>query len=301
MQDLRSSLGAMARSLRRDPATAREAAALEAMQGELDTRVAAAARGQLQPGEVFTPEMNARWQAARASHAAKVERFRTGPQRGMFEQDRSGLPRLQGGEIPDAFWNASAGQAGDVAAFRRLVDENPYMLEQLRGLALTEASERSNAAGDLTQRAFGNWLSSRTPALNALMEPQQVQTLQAIGSDLDRAAAAAGSGRVAGSNTAQLQAAMQGNALLENPLVGMAAQRLPFGIGSTLTGPALVAMRDAARRQRAAELAEVLADPNRTALALQALLRQHAPLGASASNALSLGYRAAPLALPATD
>jgi len=300
LQNLRSSLGSLARSMRRDPATARDAAALEAMQGALDARVAAAARGELLPGEVFTPTMNAQWQAARAAHAAKVERFRTGPQRRLFEQDASGQPRMGGGEIPAAFWNSTPGQAEDVAAFRRLVDDSPRMLDQLRSVALTEAQQGANAAGNLTPRAYSTWLANHTPALNALMDPGQMQALQAIAADLQRSSAAQGLGRVSGSDTMQKATAMMGNALLDNPVVGAVASRIPI-IGGSLSGPALAAMRDAARRQRATELAAVLSDPNRTAQALEILLRQQQPLGASAANALGLGYRAAPVAIPGSD
>lgn len=301
LQDLRSSIGALARDLRRDPRTAREAAALEQMQTQIDARVADAAAGNLRPGEVFTPDMLARWENARTAARQRNERFRTGPQRQLFERDESNLPRAQGGDLPGLFWNATPGQVGDVQAYARLVDQNPHMMDQLRGLALTEAGAGVNAGGDLTQRAYSTWLENRLPALRELMDPQQLATLQAIQADLDRAAATHSAGRVAGSNTAQLAAAMQGNALLESPLLGAVAQRLPLGIGSTFTGPALVAMRDAARRQRVAELAAVLSDPRRTERALQDFLAGQQPLGASASNALSLGYRALPVLPSATD
>jgi hypothetical protein len=301
MQDLRSSLGALARDLRRDPRTAREAAALEGMQAQIDARVADAAAGNLRPGEVFTPEMLARWTDARAASQARNERFRTGPQRELFERDESNLTRARGGEIPGLFWNATPGQVGDVQSYRTLVDDNPHMMDQLRGLALTEAGAGVNAGGDLTQRAYSNWLENRLPALREIMDPQQMATLQAIQADLDRAAATHSAGRVAGSNTAQLQAAMQGNGLLENPLLGAVAQRLPFGFGSTISGPTLLALRDAARRQRVAELAAVLSDPDRTARGLESFLAGQQPLGASASNALSLGYRAVPVLPGATD
>lgn len=300
LQNLRSTIGDLARDLRRDPRTAREATALEQMQAQIDNRVTAAARGELRPGEVFTPDMLTRWTDARAAAQARQQRFRTGPQRELFERDASGLPRARAGEIPGLFWNSTPGQVDDVRSFRTLVEDNPHMLDMLRGLALTEANQGVNAAGDLTARGFSTWLENRLPAITELFDPQSVQTLQAIQADLNRSAATAASGRVAGSNTAQLQAAMQGNALLESPLVTGLAQRLPLGVGS-ITGPALLAMRDAARRQRVTELAEVLADPGRTANALQELLSRQAPLGASASNVLSLGYRAAPVALPATD
>ncbi len=296
MDAIRKSVAGMARGARTDPARAQEAAALEAMRDAIDRKVADVAGGKVGDGEVFTPEMQAALQSARAAHANKQQRFKTGPQGRLFRRDATGAPAMDPGDVPGAFWNGTPGQASDVEAYRRLVGDNTHMMDMLRSLGLTEAGAARTTAGELSATKFGDWVRGHAPAIDALYDPQQANMLRAIQDDLERSARAESLGRVrSGSDTMQKYNAMMGNSLLESPLAGWVANAVP-GLRA-YAGPRLNELRQSSRAANAGMLSEVLADPQATADALQAYLAtQQATTRAPNQLQVLLG-RAAPVAL----
>jgi hypothetical protein len=105
------------------------------------------------------------------------------------------------------------------------------------------------------------------PALKEAFSDAEVAKLQKIAADIDRAAAAAKAGTsIGGSNTYQNAANALSLGVLDSPLIGAAASRIP--VVGRLGGMAVDLVREPVRNAKAARLAELLADAPRAANAL---------------------------------
>ncbi|QJW84370.1 hypothetical protein HK414_13035 [Ramlibacter terrae] len=208
----------------------REAAALDVQRKAIDAQLERLAAGEGQPGEYFGADMVQSYQQARQAHAAKQQQFKTGPQAGMFRRGGSGLPQMQGGQIPPKFFNGNGSQVSDAQSFRRLVQDDPRLMDELRRYAVSEGASKTTANGNLSASKFGQWLDSRAGATGEIFSPQQQAWLKAIAEDLKQAANAESLGRSTGSDTAQKAASMMRPGLLDNPGARYAVGKIPGAV-----------------------------------------------------------------------
>jgi hypothetical protein len=269
LQNLRSSITEKWAEARRF-GNAREAAALDAQRRAIDSTLENLAAGKGQAGEYFAPDMVRNFKEARQLHAAKEQRFKTGPQAGLFRQGGDGLPVAQGGEIPRRFFNGNGSQVADAQAFRRLVQDDPRMMAELRSYAVSDAASQVDRMGNLTNAKFNRWIDSRQGAIGATFTEQQRAWLKAIAEDLRRADLAENLGRSTGSDTMQKASSMLNLGLLDNPALGMAAGRVPGGRF------ALDFLRGPAKTARAQQIGGLLLDPPKTAGLLDQYIQSQA-------------------------
>lgn len=285
----------------KDKGRSQEAAALNEMRRSLDARIDAASNGAGQAGDVMPREAANAWREANRSYAALQERFHTGPQAGMFRRGGDGQPAKQGGEIASAFWGNRPGLAEDVQSFKRLVDEQPGLMGQFRSLVTTHGAGTADAAGNLTTK-YSKWVEQTLPGLREAFSPAEVQVLQRIAKDIDRAASAQKLGTsLGGSNTYQNAQNALSLGMLDSPLLGKAAGMVP-GV-RVVAAPMLEGVRAAGRNAKAQRLSSLLVDSEAAANALEMLSQQQA----APPNALvrilrdprtnALVYRGAPVAV----
>lgn len=292
VQNLRSSISEAAESAASKGAN-REAAALRQMVGEIDASVERAADGFGNVGEHFPEAMVARWQAARRLKADQMERFRTGPQQAIFQRGGDGEALAQGGELAPKFFSPRGSQSADVAAFRRVADNETTPL--LKNYAITDLANQTDRFGRLTNSKVSNWVDRRSGALGGLLDDGERAQVTGVARDLDRADRAASLGMATGSNTAQNVDSAMSLGLLDNPAARAIANRVP------LAGQAFNALREGAKKAKVKRLGELLADPEVLAEALaQHAANQRPGLAAQrlarATSAAAPGlFRAAPL------
>lgn len=238
------------------------AAALTAMKNDLDNKMAAVMGGEKVAGEIFTPQAMDAYGQGLAAHAAKKTQFNTGPQASIFRQGATGGPQRQGGQIPGLFWGAGGGQVKNVEAFKRLTGNDQNLVSEMKRLATTEASETfsKNAAGEATFDKFNKWLRTHSGAARELFSDSELATLKAINDNLRTTNLAENLGRATGSNTAQ-NFFSQG--ILDKPGVNLFASKVPFGQA------ALGMVKGAAEKSNSSTLAQLLANPETMAKALQ--------------------------------
>lgn len=286
IEAMRKSIGQEARqaAMNGDDTAAK---ALGRMKTAIDERIDEVVRGDGRVDEVLPIDWADKLSAARKSKLEEVQRFGTGPQAAMFRKGADGSPLLQGGEVAAKFWGNRPGLSDDVKSLRRLIQDEPSLLGQFRSMVTTEGASTATNAGNLTGK-FVRWVDNVLPGLQAGFAPDQVRTLQRIAQDIKRAESAAAAGMSRGSNTYQNAQNALNLGLLDNPLVSVAANRVPFA------GAGIDWIRESATKGKARRLAEVLADSEKAANAL--LLSQ--PRAPGALNALSIGlFRGAPVAL----
>lgn len=210
------------------------------------------------------------WLEANASHAAKMDRFHTGPQKAIFRTGSDGLPLVEGGEVAAKFWGKGAGAAENVASFRKLVDDNPSMLGQFKSMITTQGAGTADAAGNLTTK-FSKWVDQSLPGLRGAFTPEEVTKLQNIAADIDRNAASVKAGTsLGGSNTYQNAANALDLGLLDSNALEKAATMAP-GL-KYVAGPVLAGVKGYARNAKAKQLAELLSDSGSAANAIERLV-----------------------------
>lgn len=264
IQNLRSSIGEAAEQAAMKGAK-KEEAALRAMVSEIDDRIKLVADGGADAGEYFPKDIADAYKQALAMHREKMQRFKTGPQIGMFRKGSDGLPVVQGAEIPGKFYSSRASQSDDVRSFKKLVGNDKALIGELKSFATTQAADTTNAQGNLTSK-YVDWLKSRSGANRELFDPIEVKRLEAVGQAVQRQIDAENLGRVSGSDTAQKLASLQSNGLLDSRLVDTLANRVPL-VGS-FTGPALNVLRNSASAKRNNLMAGLLANPDEMTAAL---------------------------------
>lgn len=269
-QRLRSSMGeAIQRA--KEAGNKQEAAALTSQLGSLDSTIDRIANGGGKHGEVFTPEMSAAWKDANAAFANKMDRFHTGPQAAIFRQ-RNGEPGAEGAKAAQIFWGQGPKAAENVQSFRKLVEDNPDMLGRFKSMITTQGAGTADASQQMTTK-FSKWVSQSLPGLREAFSPAEVQQMQNIAADIDRAAKAAKLGTSqGGSNTYQNAANALSLGVLDSPAMTKAANAIP-GV-RLISGPMLEGVKGYARSAKAQQLANLLSDSHGAADALEALNRQ---------------------------
>lgn len=293
VQNLRSSIGEAAEQAEAKGAN-KEAAALRQMVAEIDSRVNRAAGGSADANEFFPKDIADQYRIALKLHADKMQQFETGPQIGMFRKGADGQPTVQGAEIPGKFYSGRRSQVEDVASLKRLIGNRADLLDEMKRYAITEGASTSNQAGDLTSK-FTDWLLARSGANRALFNDQELATLKEVGKAVERSINAENLGRVSGSDTAQKLASLNNLGLLDNKLVNALASKTP--IVGKFSGPALNALRESASRTQRNALAQLMANPEQFASALQAgsVPPAQNALAAPIRKALPLAYKTAPV------
>ena len=296
VQNLRSSIGEAAEQARMKGAN-KEAAALDGMKADIDKRVNLVSIGQGDVAEHFPPDMVAQWRKAIEMHADKQDRFARGPQANMFRKGGDGNYVAEGGELAPKFFSPRQSQAEDIAALQRM-RLGPDVTDSLKSYATTDASQRVTGDGTLRSKAFNDWLDAHGGAVRGLFDDGERARLTGVGADLKRASDARDLGRATGSNTSQNVQNALGLGLLDSRVVNVLASRTP--IVGKFTGPMLDALRESAKRGKAARIGGLLSDPAELDRAIAAYERQLAARSRQPAlgGTTSLGpllYRAAPL------
>ena len=273
----------------------REAAALRKMVVEIDAKTAAAADGALDAGEYFPRDIVDTWKEANAAHAERMGRFRTGPQARLFKEAADGQPALEGGQVASAFWGLRGSAAADVRDFRRLIGDDPALMDRFRSMVITEGAGTANASGDLGAR-FAKWVSQARPGLAEAFTPEKVRMLERIAEDIQRADRAASLGKGVGSDTYQKAQNALSAGLLDSPAAKRVANLL------AVKGVGLESLRSAAAeslmKAKGQRLANALADVQGTTAGLDELLSADLARQAARErfNLLSIGAsRSAPV------
>jgi hypothetical protein len=266
------------------------------MKTALDDRVNQVVAGDGAIDEVLPIDWANKLDEARKAKVDQVQRFRTGPQASIFRTGSDGQPLVQGGEVAAKFWGNRPGIADDVSSFRKLIDDKPDLLGQFRSLITTEGAATADAGGRLTSK-FVKWVDQTLPGLKKAFDADDVKTLRRIAEDIKRSEAAASAGMSRGSNTYQNAQNALNLGLLDSPLLGMAANRIPL-IGS-FTGPGLDALKGSARTAKAERLSGLLSDARASGESLSGLLNYgQQPAGLLTGGieaALPWLYRSAPV------
>ena len=293
IQNLRSSIGEAAESASMKGAN-KEAAALRTMISEIDSNINRAATGNANAGEFFPQDMADQYRKALAMHADKMARFETGPQVGIFRQGGDGQASMRGAEIPGKFYSGRRSQVDDMQAFKNLIGADPQaemLRNELQRYATTEAAGTATQAGNLSSK-YGKWLASRSGANRELFDGSQNASLKAIDDAITSAANAENLGRVAGSDTAQKLQSLQSIGLLDSKVANIVANRIPI-IGN-FTGPMLDRLRETASQKQSDILANLLANPQSLANAINKADAPVALKGALAQALLQSSGRALP-------
>lgn len=292
LQNLRSSIGEQWRAASRS-GNAREAAALDSQRRAIDQALENLSAGNGQAGEYFAPDMVANYKEARGLHAAKEQRFKTGPQAALFRRGGDNLPMVEGAEVPRRFFNGNASQTADAESFRRLVANDPRMMDELRRFAVSDAASQTDRFGNLTNAKFNRWLESRSGAIGGTFTEQQRAWLKSIAEDLRRSDLAENLGRSGGSDTAQKAASMMRLGLVDSPAARFVANNIPLG------RTALDYLGAASRTSRADRFAGLLTDAPRTAGLLDNYIAAQTPqMGGLLGRPINpLLYPAAPVLL----
>jgi len=296
VQNLRSSIGEAAEQARMRGAN-KEAAALDGMKADIDKRVNLVQIGQGDAAEHFPPDVVTQWRKAIDLHADKQDRFARGPQAGMFRKGGDGNYSVEGGELAPKFFSPRLSQAEDIESLKRMRLGDP-VLDSLKSYATTDASRRVTGDGTLRSKAFNDWLDAHGGAIRGLFDEGERARLTGVGADLKRASDARDLGRATGSNTSQNVQNALGLGMLDSRAVNLLASRTPF-VGR-FTGPMLDALRESAKRGKAARIGGLLSDPAELDAAIAAYQRvlaaqaqQPALAGSTAFGPLL--YRTAPV------
>lgn len=257
VQNLRSSIGEAAEQASLKGAN-QQAAALKEMKSALDDQIKQVSAG-ASPGEYFPQDIADAYKTALKLHKDKIERFKVGPQAGMFRKGGDGQLSVQGAEIPGKFYSSRASQTDDLKAFKKLVGNSKPLIGDLKSFATTQAANTTDAKGNLTSK-YIDWLNSRSGANRELFEPIELKRLNEVGKAVQRQIDAENLGRVTGSDTAQKLVSLQSNGLLDSGVVDFLANRVP--IVNSVSAPVLSALRNNAAQQRNQLISGLLADPD---------------------------------------
>lgn len=291
VQNLRSSLGEAAQEALAKGRN-KEAAALSKMIDEIDSRVNAVADGRGAPEEAFPADIVNQWRKANAAHAARKQRFETGPQAAMFRAGGDGQPSAQGAELAGKFFNPTRSQVEDARAFNRLAGDNRNLIDARKNYITTDFANQTDQFGNLTNAKVRNWLNARSGALRESLDDPENALLNYIGKEVEAASLAENLGRASGSDTVQKAQAALRLGLLDDPFVKAIASRVPFA------GPTFETLREAGKRSKANALSELLADPALLDMALDRYLKsgERGRLAALVSDRLAPNlYRGVPL------
>jgi Glycosyl hydrolase 108 len=257
LQNLRSSIGDLAQQAKLSGKNT-ENAALKQMVSDIDGHLDELANN----WEGVTPVWLDKYKEARGLHKAKMERFKTGAQSGLFKPKSNGEMAVEGGEIPGKFYSSKASQSRDVQSFKRLVNNNGELVKELKEFALTKAGQTATANGNLAQ-GYVKWAKSHSGANKELFTSTEKAKIDAIAREISLAAKAEDLGRVTGSDTAQKLKSITDLGLVDNKFINLLANKVPMGSG------VLNAIKESSGRERSNLIAELLADPEKLKAALE--------------------------------
>lgn len=266
VQNLRRSMGEAAENARAKGAN-NEATALDEMIRSLDKQVNQASGNRVQVGEYFPKDAANRYRDALDAHIAKIEQFGTGPQVSMFRRGGDNQASIKGAEIPSKFYSGALSQADDIKAFKKLVDNKPDLINEMKSFAMTQAeATRNNTSGDLGDK-YLRWVTSRTGANAELLNPSELATVKEVGKMVQNQMVTDALGRVKNSDTAQKFKTMNSNGLLDSQIADFLVKKIPV-VGDR-TGQELNQMRIDASQRKNEALARLLANPDAFAKALK--------------------------------
>ena len=257
LQNLRSSIGDLSQQAKLSGKNT-ESAALKQMVTDIDSHLDDLANS----ADGMTSDTLKAYKEARAMHKAKMDRFKTGAQSGLFKPKSNGEMAVEGGEIPGKFYSSRASQSRDVGSFKRLVGNKPELVNELKQYALTKAGQTATATGNLAN-GYVKWAKSHSGANNELFTAAEKAKIDAVASEISRAARAENLGRVTGSDTAQKLKSITDLGLVDNKAFALLASKIPAG------NALLSALKESSGRERSNMIAELLADPGKLKSALK--------------------------------
>ena len=269
LETLRQDIGEFSREAKPQ---SREKLALDNMRRALDDRIDEVVRGDGLIDENLPIDWANKLTEARKAKMDQVKTTGTGPQSFAMRRGQDGLPMYQSQELAARAWRQGI-PPEDVAQLRVLIDKNPRLLDQFRGMVTSEGAGTATDAGRLSGK-FVKWVDNSLPGLKAAFDPDQVKALQRVAMDIKRANAAAADGAAKGSPTYANASNALSLGLLDSKALNVAANRIPL-VGQ-FTGSGLDWMRETARAGRARELANLLANPDQAANALSGFQRPNA-------------------------
>lgn len=265
IQNLRSSIGEAANQAKLSGSN-KDAAALQEMKAAIDSRLNRAAGESVGEGEFFPKDMGDRYREALKMHADKMNKFETGPQKGIFKQGGDGQALVQGAEIPGKFFSGRRSQVEDMQSFKRLIGDQPALMDEMKRFAINEAAGTGNVSGDLTSK-FTAWMRSRSGASKELFNAKEKATLKAVGDAVTNSIKTESLGRVSGSDTAQKIEALKKLGFLDSKAANILGKKIPF-VGA-YSDPVLKVINEKAGDKLNNNLARLLANPNDLAAALK--------------------------------
>lgn len=234
---------------------------------------------------LMTPEQKAIRDAANFLTQTRINRFETGPIRGLLDKGADGLPKKQGAEAFDVLFNSRASQKADIGALANTFPGNEPVWNAMRQAALSDLLEKTVLqGGNLSHDKLSKYVASRRDAIDGLFSAEQNQTLGKVKNELARAFMAENAGRATGSNTAQN---LTGNALIDHPAMDALASLFSLK-GAAPVKYALNGWRNSLISQNKQDLGNAMVHPQVAADSLDAWAKLLEP------NALQRGMPALP-------
>jgi len=283
LQNLRSSIGDLAQQAKLSGKNT-ENAALKQMVTDIDTHLDDLANSV----DGMTSDTLKAYKEARAMHKAKMDRFKTGAQSGLFKPKSNGQMAVEGGEIPGKFYSSKASQSRDVKDFKRLVNNKDELIKELKEFALTKAGQTATANGNLSQ-GYVKWAKGHSGANNELFTSAEKAKIDAIAREITLASKAENLGRVTGSDTAQKLKSITDLGLIDNKAVNLLMSKIPAG------NALLAGLKDASAKERANIIADLLADPEKLKKAMETTARKPGKIGRLGKGAASAALRSVPV------
>lgn len=207
---------------------------------------------------------NALFSAAKAARSRQGDMFETGWVRDITRTGSDGMPRLSGAQVARGAFSPAADQVERMDAIKPLLGQQD--LAMLKQYAMADLGERAIKNGTVSSNISG-YVNKRSGALNGLLTPDEMATLNAVKQDVERRVAADALGKAVGSNTIQNKQGALNLGLLDSPLANAAVGKVPLG------GAALQSMREYQRKQLANNLGGLLSNPQMTDQAITEYLR----------------------------
>lgn len=206
-------------------------------------------------GGLLAPDQAEMLDQGRFLHRTLMDRYETGPAKGIWRTGSDGMPVRNGAEIAKGFYNGNASQAADIDQFWKMLPGNEEATGALRNYAMADLLEKSvnKNSGLLSNDKLTGYTNTRSGALKGLLSADDMDALEAVQADLRRSTEAENLNRVKGSDTAQK---LLGAGLLESPLLSKGAALVPK------IGPAAVDwLKNVIRQQQAKHVGASLLDP----------------------------------------
>lgn len=262
-QRLRRDSGSLAAKAGERAGGETEAGVLGKFQDLLTKRADDAANGSPMVGDVITPEFLAQYNAARTLTKRNADLYKGGNNITQILRKPVGQDfTLTGDEITNKLWHGGAGLSGDVSNLRNVLSDNNQTagMDALRRFIMTDAASKTTAAGNVGS-ALPRYVESRMPGLLEALQPEQLNALKGVASDIRNQDAANSVQGLLGSDThAKISRALDGG-LLDSPIAKTLAN---FKGANILREKAT----DMVKSYKGKTIAELMANPKEAAKAL---------------------------------